>query len=230
MVCWMPSAAPVLCMVTSQTQCMQAGGLQLLGMVDKQGNTPAQCARNGNHGMLGHHLNHEERRLTSRAKPKNKVIALITGMHFAPVIWAACIASIVVFFLRVLGGASSRPPPKPWMLVCSLLLIVVFGLGMVIMAVVNCSDPGYVPRRGERQRGKSRQYAQLTDSENLDCPALWAGNWEQLCVTCKIVRPLRSKHDPVSNRCIEVRGPFFSFQFACRSDYIKVAIKHGSAI
>lgn len=189
--------------------CMQAGSLQLLGMSDKQGNTPAECAKNGNHGMLGHHLNHEERRLTERAKPKNKFIALISSLHFAPVIWAACIGSIAVFFIKVLGSASSRPQPKPWMIVCSLLLLVAFGLGLVLMAAVNVSDPGFVPRRGEKQRGKGKQYAQLTDSDNLDCPALWAGNWEQLCVTCKIVRPLRSKHDPVSNRCIEVLAPTF---------------------
>lgn len=182
---------------------VQAGGLQLLGMVDKQGNTPSECARNGNHSMLSHHLNHEERRLTHRAKPKNKVVAFITNMHFAPVIWGACIGSVAVFFLKVLGTASSRPRPAPWMLWCAMLLLVEFGLGLVLMAAVNASDPGYVPRRGER-RGRGKQYAQLTDSDNLDCPALWAGNWEQLCVTCKVVRPLRSKHDPISGRCIEV--------------------------
>jgi hypothetical protein len=39
---------------------------------------------------------------------------------------------------------------------------------------------------------------------NLDSPALWAGNWQQLCVSCRIVRPLRAKHDAVTDRCIEV--------------------------
>eukprot|EP00879_Flechtneria_rotunda_P014039 GHRR01014666.1.p1 GENE.GHRR01014666.1~~GHRR01014666.1.p1 ORF type:complete len:501 (+),score=212.11 GHRR01014666.1:1155-2657(+) len=38
----------------------------------------------------------------------------------------------------------------------------------------------------------------------LDSPALWYGNWQQLCVTCKIVRPLRAKHCAVSDRCVEV--------------------------
>jgi hypothetical protein len=38
----------------------------------------------------------------------------------------------------------------------------------------------------------------------LDSPALWAGHWNQLCVTCKIVRPLRAKHCGVTDRCVEV--------------------------
>lgn len=37
----------------------------------------------------------------------------------------------------------------------------------------------------------------------LDTPALWTGNWGQLCVTCRIVRPLRAKHCAVTDRCIE---------------------------
>jgi palmitoyltransferase len=82
--------------------------------------------------------------------------------------------------------------------------------GLVLMAVLNLSDPGYIPKRGERaRRSKGETEKQellhgLNDIENLDCPALWNGHWEQLCVSCKIVRPLRAKHDEYSGRCIEV--------------------------
>lgn len=44
--------------------------------------------------------------------------------------------------------------------------------------------------------------------KSLDSPALWAGNWHQLCVSCRIVRPLRAKHCSVTNRCIEVFDHF----------------------
>jgi palmitoyltransferase len=37
----------------------------------------------------------------------------------------------------------------------------------------------------------------------LDNPALAAGQWNQLCVSCRIVRPLRAKHCSVTNRCVE---------------------------
>ena len=43
----------------------------------------------------------------------------------------------------------------------------------------------------------------LTEYRQLDSPALWAGNWTQLCVSCKIVRPLRAKHCSVTDRCVE---------------------------
>lgn len=45
-------------------------------------------------------------------------------------------------------------------------------------------------------------------SKSLDSPALWAGNWNQLCVTCKIVRPLRAKHCSVTGRCVELFDHF----------------------
>ena len=44
----------------------------------------------------------------------------------------------------------------------------------------------------------------LTQYRQLDSPALWAGNWGQLCVSCKIVRPLRAKHCSVTDRCVEL--------------------------
>ncbi|KAK2078940.1 hypothetical protein QBZ16_002630 [Prototheca wickerhamii] len=38
----------------------------------------------------------------------------------------------------------------------------------------------------------------------LDSPALAAGQWNQLCVACRIVRPLRAKHCGVTGRCVEL--------------------------
>ena len=41
------------------------------------------------------------------------------------------------------------------------------------------------------------------DPASLDSPALWAGHWNQLCVSCRIVRPLRAKHCTVAGRCVQ---------------------------
>ncbi|KAH9624427.1 hypothetical protein KSS87_003446 [Heliosperma pusillum] len=37
----------------------------------------------------------------------------------------------------------------------------------------------------------------------IENPALLAGNWSQLCITCKIVRPIRAKHCSTCDRCVE---------------------------
>lgn len=48
----------------------------------------------------------------------------------------------------------------------------------------------------------------LIKRRQFDSPALWAGNWGQLCVSCKIVRPLRAKHCSVTDRCVEAFDHF----------------------
>lgn len=197
----------LLCTSAQLWICMQAAGHSILSVTDNMGNTPAQCAKNGNHHMLCHYLTMEGRKLAMRAAPHNPLVGLFMQMHFAPIIWIACLTTITVFFLKVVGRIPGDPRPLNWMMICSGIILISFSFGLVLMALVNVSDPGYIPKRGERSRQRGRGYTALNDSENLDCPALWAGNWEQLCVTCKIVRPLRAKHDPVSNRCIEVGHP-----------------------
>jgi len=82
--------------------------------------------------------------------------------------------------------------------------VLISSFGLVYLYKTTSSDPGMIPvgsasdtRRGDKDKGEVYQ--------NLDSPVLWSGNWNQLCVTCKIVRPLRSKHCAVTNRCIEVQ-------------------------
>ncbi|KAL4430689.1 hypothetical protein ABPG75_005945 [Micractinium tetrahymenae] len=58
---------------------------------------------------------------------------------------------------------------------------------------------------GKQQRGggKGGGKAGAGSAGVLDNPALAAGHWGQLCVSCRIVRPLRAKHCPVTGRCVE---------------------------
>lgn len=56
---------------------------------------------------------------------------------------------------------------------------------------------------GKQQRDGGRGGSRGRGAGVLDNPALAAGHWGQLCVSCRIVRPLRAKHCSVSGRCVE---------------------------
>jgi palmitoyltransferase ZDHHC13/17 len=192
---------------------LQSGGLSLLTAVDRLGNTPYQCAVNAGHRMLAHFLRVQEHRLAGKALPASRLWRALQRTYFAPVIWAATLFSIWAFHARVLVAAPPLPAPLPWMSLLAMASLLASGSGLVLMALLNASDPGYVPQRGQRATGSARRKGgaeakplqALSDVENLDCPALWDGRWEQLCVSCKIVRPLRAKHEENVGRCIEVR-------------------------
>ncbi|KAF3782799.1 S-acyltransferase 24 protein [Nymphaea thermarum] len=62
-------------------------------------------------------------------------------------------------------------------------------------------DPGYI--KMNVHMGDLKDVDEPLLKLELKNPALVAGNWSQLCCTCKIVRPLRSKHCSTCNRCVE---------------------------
>ncbi len=102
-------------------------------------------------------------------------------------------------------------------------------LGFAMLYKTTTADPGFIPRGLDTYGKRAHDSGDLTasaaklpggggDEESradakarllghqhkaLDSPALWAGNWHQLCVSCRIVRPLRAKHCSVTDRCIE---------------------------
>ncbi|KAK6156547.1 hypothetical protein DH2020_010795 [Rehmannia glutinosa] len=73
--------------------------------------------------------------------------------------------------------------------------------GLILFYRCSSKDPGYI-------RMNIHDPENMKDDEPLlkieiNNPALLAGNWSQLCATCKIVRPLRAKHCSTCDRCVE---------------------------
>jgi len=73
--------------------------------------------------------------------------------------------------------------------------------GLVMFYKCSRKDPGYISAN-TRDSHNQRDDEPLLKME-LDNPALLTGNWSQLCITCKIVRPVRSKHCSTCDRCVE---------------------------
>nr|GMC65140.1 protein S-acyltransferase 24 [Ipomoea batatas] len=73
--------------------------------------------------------------------------------------------------------------------------------GLVMFYRCSSNDPGYI-RMSLHDSHDTKDYEPLLKLE-MNHPALVAGNWSQLCSTCKIVRPLRAKHCSTCDRCVE---------------------------
>jgi hypothetical protein len=73
--------------------------------------------------------------------------------------------------------------------------------GLVMFYKCSRKDPGYINinTRGSQNQRDDEPLLKM----ELENPALLSGNWSQLCITCKIVRPVRSKHCSTCDRCVE---------------------------
>ncbi|KAL6749488.1 ankyrin repeat-containing domain protein [Haematococcus lacustris] len=178
------------------TVLLQGGSVSVLTYKDVTGSTPAQLAVEKGHRYLGLHLAEYKQKHEGSSSSswwgKSSWLSWLTGTQLCPVIWLIGLSLMALYSHKVMLPGLS-PPLMAWswsvMLCCS--------LGLFFLYKTTTADPGFIPSTWTSSSSNPRLKA-------LDSPALWAGNWHQLCVSCHIVRPLRAKHCSVTDRCIEV--------------------------
>jgi len=200
------------------TVLLQGGSSSVLGAKDVTGSTPAQLAVEKGHRYLGMHLaEHKQKQEGGGWISKSSKLAWITSTQLCPIIWLIIFALVAVFCHKVMPvGAGPITKLLSWSVVGTA------SLGCFFLYKTTTSDPGILPTGWEagsskaRDKNPARALSPKDHSKHqllggglhyprgLDSPALWAGSWGQLCVSCRIVRPLRAKHCSVLGRCVEV--------------------------
>ncbi|WRX16449.1 Palmitoyltransferase [Theobroma cacao] len=172
----------------SQGRQDKEGTKQELVMKDKAGFTPIQLAYDKGHRQITLFLSNAARANSNRLVEKF-CSGKMGDVGYAPILFCVIIVLIILFINAVLAAPSlSRVTAIvglwEW-------IDVSLGIGSLIM-FYRCS----------RSHLHNVTYDPLlsVDMNNL---SVWTGNWSQLCPTCKIIRPIRSKHCPVCKHCIE---------------------------
>ncbi|KAF6140343.1 hypothetical protein GIB67_011362 [Kingdonia uniflora] len=181
------------------TVLVQAGKKEDLAVTDNTGFTPAQLASDKNHRQVAFFLGNA-RRVYDKRCDGNSRFGKFSKLGLAPALLCMILMLLVTYVHSVILASNL---PK---LTASFGLFAWLGAfsataGLVYFYRCSRNDPGYI-------RMNVHEPYNLKDDEpllkiELNNSVLVAGNWSRLCATCKIVRPLRSKHCSTCGRCVE---------------------------
>ncbi|GLT85917.1 hypothetical protein SLE2022_040880 [Rubroshorea leprosula] len=178
---------------------VHAGTKQELMMKDKAGFTPIQLASDRGHRRITTFLSNAQ-----RANSNHLIDKLCSGnlgsTAYAPILFSVIIFQIVLFINSVLT-ASNLPKVTAIVGLWGWIGVSLAICSLIMFYRCSCKDPGYLKRPGGMRRHEDGEDPLL--NIDLNNSSVSTGNWSQLCPTCKIIRPVRSKHCPVCKHCVE---------------------------
>ncbi|KAI4344211.1 hypothetical protein L6164_011462 [Bauhinia variegata] len=181
------------------TVLVQAGKKEDLMMTDNTGLTPAQLASDKNHRQVAFFLGNA-RRLLDKRFDGNSRLGKISKLGLAPVLWCIILLLLVTYIHSVIL-ATTLPKLTAAASLLAWLGVFLATVGLVMFHSCSSKDPGYI--KVNVHDSESRKDDEPLLKIDINNPALLAGNWSQLCATCKIVRPLRAKHCSTCDHCVE---------------------------
>ncbi|KAK9697904.1 hypothetical protein RND81_08G068500 [Saponaria officinalis] len=181
------------------TVLVQAGKKEDLMMTDNTGLTPAQLASDKNHRQVAFFLGNA-RRLLDKRWDANSRLGKLSKLGLAPVLWFIILLLLVLYTHSVILGPEFPRLTMGFGLFAWLGVFLASG-GLVMFYRCSRKDPGYIRINGHDAQNMKDDEPLL--KIEIDNPDLLAGNWSQLCITCKIVRPIRAKHCSTCDRCVE---------------------------
>ncbi|XVE71536.1 hypothetical protein DITRI_Ditri10aG0158600 [Diplodiscus trichospermus] len=181
------------------TVLVQAGKKEDLMVTDNSGLTPAQLASEKNHRQVAFFLGNARRLLENRCDGNSR-LGRLSKLRLAPVLWCIILLLLLTYTQSVIM-ASNLPKLTAGFGLLAWLGVFLASVGLVMFYRCSSKDPGYI-RMNVHDPQNMKDDEPLLKIE-INNPALLAGNWSQLCATCKIVRPLRAKHCSTCDRCVE---------------------------
>ncbi|KAL8239735.1 hypothetical protein R6Q59_016302 [Mikania micrantha] len=179
------------------TVLVQAGKKDDLMVTDNTGLTPAQLASDKNHRQVAFFLGNARKLYEKRYEG---TFGRLSKLGLAPALMCVIFVLLLTYISSVIT-ASNLPKLTASSALFAWMGVLFACSGLVLFYKCSCKDPGFI--KANRKDSKD-----TTDDEpllkiDISDPALLAGNWTQLCATCKIVRPLRAKHCSTCERCVE---------------------------
>lgn len=178
---------------------VHSGTKQELFLKDKAGFTPAKLASDKGQRHVALFLSNAQRIHSKNWKDK-LFNGKIGNGSYAPVLLCVIIILLVLFINSILTAPGLTKVTAVVGLWGWITVSLAFG-SLIMFYRCSRKDPGYIKRPGDL--GKEAVTEDPLLNIDLNNSPIWTGNWSQLCPTCKIIRPVRSKHCPTCKHCIE---------------------------